>query len=228
MKKQWINYLILILLIPVTILIGELFFEQRSYVFISFMIVVLSLITFFLSYEKRELNTRYMVVIAVMIALSVVGRFLFLAVPGFKPVTAIVILTAVYFGAEAGFLVGALTALISNMYFGQGPWTPFQMFSWGVIGLIAGLPYIRTYLLQNKGLIMLFGIFAGVLFSLLMDVWTVLSIDGVFNLNRYVTMVSLSIPFMVTYAVLNVIFLLLSIKPIRQVLQRNRVKYCME
>jgi len=227
MKKQWINYLILILLIPVTILIGELFFEQRSYVFISFMIVVLSLITFFLSYEKRELNTRYMVVIAVMIALSVVGRFLFLAVPGFKPVTAIVILTAVYFGAEAGFLVGALTALISNMYFGQGPWTPFQMFSWGVIGLIAGLPYIRTYLLQNKGLIMLFGIFAGVLFSLLMDVWTVLSIDGVFNIKRYVTMVSLSIPFMVTYAVSNVIFLLLTIKPIGQKLERIKLKYGM-
>jgi len=227
MKKQWINYLILILLIPVTILIGELFFEQRSYVFISFMIVVLSLITFFLSYEKRELNTRYMVVIAVMIALSVVGRFLFLAVPGFKPVTAIVILTAVYFGAEAGFLVGALTALISNMYFGQGPWTPFQMFSWGVIGLIAGLPYIRTYLLQNKGLIMLFGIFAGVLFSLLMDIWTVLSIDGVFNIKRYVTMVSLSIPFMVTYAVSNVIFLLLTIKPIGQKLERIKLKYGM-
>ncbi len=227
MKKQWINYLILILLIPVTILIGELFFEQRSYVFISFMIVVLSLITFFLSYEKRELNTRYMVVIAVMIALSVVGRFLFLAVPGFKPVTAIVILTAVYFGAEAGFLVGALTALISNMYFGQGPWTPFQMFSWGVIGLIAGLPYIRTYLLQKKGLIMLFGIFAGVLFSLLMDVWTVLSIDGVFNIKRYVTMVSLSIPFMVTYAVSNVIFLLLTIKQIGQKLERIKLKYGM-
>lgn len=227
MKKQWINYLIFILLIPVTIFIGELFFDQRSYVFISFIIVVLSLITFFLSYEKRKLNTRYMVVIAVMIALSVVGRFLFLAVPGFKPVTAIVIITAVYFGAEAGFLVGALTALISNMYFGQGPWTPFQMFSWGVIGLLAGLPYIRTYLLQNKGLIMLFGIFAGVLFSLLMDVWTVLSIDGVFNIKRYITMVGLSIPFMVTYAVSNVIFLLLTIKPIGDKLARIKLKYGM-
>lgn len=168
-----------------------------------------------------------MVVIAVMIALSVVGRFLFLAVPGFKPVTAIVIITAVYFGAEAGFLVGALTALISNMYFGQGPWTPFQMFSWGVIGLLAGLPYIRTYLLQNKGLIMLFGIFAGVLFSLLMDVWTVLSIDGVFNIKRYITMVGLSIPFMVTYAVSNVIFLLLTIKPIGDKLARIKLKYGM-
>src|SRR5690625_1662502 len=130
MIKQWINYLILILLIPVTILIGELFFEQRSYVFISFMIVVLSLITFFLSYEKRELNTRYMVVIAVMIALSVVGRFLFLAVPGFKPVTAIVILTAVYFGAESGFLVGDLLALISYMYFGYEIWYLFHMLYW--------------------------------------------------------------------------------------------------
>src|SRR5690625_3847939 len=111
-----------------------------------------------------------MVVIAVMIALAVVGRFLFLAIPGFKPVTAIVIITAVYFGAEAGFLVGALSALISNLYFGQGPWTPFQMFAWGAIGLIAGLPFIRIYLMRSKWLIMLFGAFSGVLFSLLMDI----------------------------------------------------------
>lgn len=225
MKNRSISFLVFILLIPITFVIGEVFFADRSYVFITFGIVVLSLIGFLISFEKKELSTRFIVVIAVMIAISVAGRFLFLAVPGFKPVTAIVILTAIYFGAEAGFLVGALTALISNIYFGQGPWTPFQMFSWGIIGFIAGLPYIRRYLLQSKWTLMLFGALAGVLFSLLMDIWTVISIDGGFNFKRYISMVVLAIPFMVTYAVSNVIFLLLTVKPIGSQLERVKLKF---
>jgi len=225
MKKQWINYIVLLLLVPISIWIGVTMFDDRKYVFISFVIVILTIIPFFLTFENKDSSIRYMVVIAVMTALSVVGRFLFAAVPGFKPVTSIVILTATYFGAEAGFLVGALTALISNIYFGHGPWTPFQMFAWGMIGFIAGLPYIRKMMMNNKLLLVLFGLFAGVFFSLLMDVWTVLSIDGVFNVKRYITVVSLSVPFMVTYAVSNVIFLLATVKPIGDKLQRIKTKY---
>lgn len=77
--------------------------------------------------------------IAVMTAMSVAGRFVFAALPGFKPVTAVVVLCGMYLGADAGFICGALSALISNCYFGQGPWTPFQMLVWGIIGLVAGL-----------------------------------------------------------------------------------------
>jgi len=225
MKKQWINHVILILLVPLTVWVGVRFFDDRSYVFISFIIVLLTLIPFFISFESRESNIRFMVVLAVMIALSVVGRFLFAAIPGFKPVTAIVILTAIYFRSEAGFLVGALTALLSNIYFGQGPWTPFQMFAWGIIGLIAGLPFIREKLINNRVSLVLFGIFAGVFFSLLMDIWTVLSLDGVFNVKRYIVAVSLSTPFMITYAISNVVFLLLTIKPIGEKLERIKTKY---
>ncbi|MBO1005547.1 ECF transporter S component [Pseudogracilibacillus auburnensis] len=225
MKKQWINYIVLLLFIPLTIWVGVSFFDDRGYVFISFVIVLFTLVPFFLTFEHRETNVRLLVVLAAMIALSVVGRFIFAALPGFKPVTAIVILTALYFGPEAGFLVGALTAIISNMYFGQGPWTPFQMFAWGIVGLLAGLPDIRTMLLKNKFVLILFGLLAGVFFSLLMDIWTVLSIDGVFNMKRYVAAVSLSIPFMLTYAVSNVVFLLLTIKPIGDKLERVKSKY---
>ncbi len=225
MKKQWINYFILLLLVPASIWFGVTMFEDRKYVFISFIIVILTLIPLILTFEKKESSIRYMVIIAVMTALSVVGRFLFAAIPGFKPVTAIVLLTAIYFGAEAGFLVGALTALISNIYFGQGPWTPFQMFAWGMIGLLAGLPWVRQMLQKNKFLLILAGLFAGVLFSLLMDVWTVLSVDGFFNVKRYITVVGLSLPFMITYAVSNVIFLLLTIKPIGEKLERIKKKY---
>src|SRR5699024_11969342 len=159
-------------------------------------IVILTLIPFFLTFEKKDSSIRYMVIIAVMTALSVVGRFLFAAIPGFKPVTAIVILTAVYFGAEAGFLVGALTALISNIYFGHGPWTPFQMFSWGLIGFVAGLPFIRAMLRKNKLLLIVAGLFAGVFFSLLMGFWRVFSFVVFLILKGYITEEGFSFPFM--------------------------------
>lgn len=223
--KRWINYSVLLLIIPITIWLGITLFADRSYVFISLVIVLLTLLPFFITFEKRQTSTRLLVVLAVLVALSVVGRFLFAAIPGFKPVTAIVILSAIYFGAEAGFLVGALTALISNIYFGQGPWTPFQMFAWGIIGFSAGLPLIRRLLVKSKLALLLIGMFSGIFFSLLMDIWTVLSIDGTFNWKRYVTAVGLSVPFMITYAISNVIFLLLTIKPIGEKLARIKMKY---
>src|SRR5699024_12206733 len=102
-----------------------------------------------------------MIVVAVLTALSVVGRFVFVALPGFKPVAAIVIITAVYVGSEAGFLVGALTAFISNLYFGHGPWTPFQLFAWWVIGVIACLPWISIMLEKHKWLIVMMELFVG-------------------------------------------------------------------
>ncbi|HLR72050.1 MAG TPA: ECF transporter S component [Pseudogracilibacillus sp.] len=225
MRKWWSNYLIFILLIPMVIWVGVTFFDDRKYVFISFMLVLLSLIPVLLSYENRKVDTRMMVVLAILIALSSISRVLFAPIPGFKPVSAIVILTAIYFRSEAGFLVGALTALISNIYFGQGPWTPFQMFSWGIIGFLAGLPHMRQALLKNKLILSLYGVFAGIIYSLLMDIWTVLSIDGTFNVKRYVGAIALSTPFMITYAVSNVIFLLLTVKPIGEKLERIKIKY---
>lgn len=224
MKKN-LSYLILLLLIPLTIYLGVTVFSDRSYVFISFILLILSFIPFFISFEEKESSTRYIVVISVLVALSVVGRFLFAAVPAFKPVTAVVIIAAVFFGAEAGFLVGALSAIISNIYFGQGPWTPFQMMSWGMIGFLAGLPWMRKQLKNNKVMLVLYGIFAGVIYSLMMDVWTVLSLDGVFNFKRYLVAISLATPFMITYAVSNVVFLLLMMKPIGEKLERIKTKY---
>ena len=158
-----------------------------------------------------------------MIALSVIGRIIFTPVPGFKPVTAMVVITAMYFGSEAGFMTGSLSALISNFCFGQGPWTPFQMFSWGILGFIAGI--IARQLRENKVVLAIYGIVSGVLYSFLMDVWTVLSADGYFNFSRYLAAVAAAAEFTVIYAVSNVIFLLLFAKPIGKMLERIKVKY---
>ena len=223
--KNYIHYVVVLLFIPLIIYAGVNVFSDRSYLFIATAITILAVISMLLTFEKNESSTRKLVVIAVLIAVTVVGRFLFAALPAFKPVTAIVVISAMFFGAEAGFLVGSLSAFISNIYFGQGPWTPFQMFSWGFIGFIAGIPYISAKLRQSKIYLTLYGLFAGVIYSLLMDIWTVMSMDGYFNVERYIAAIGLSLPFMAVYAISNVIFLWLTVKPIGEKLERLKKKY---
>ncbi len=222
MKKR-LSYLLLCGLVPLTVICGALLFGEKQYAFISLCVAVLSCIPFFLRFERSENDVRRLILIAVMVALSVIGRFLFTPLPGFKPVTAMVVITAMYFGSEAGFMTGALSAVISNFYFGQGPWTPFQMFSWGLIGLIAGI--IADPLKRSRVVLVVYAILSGVLYSLLMDVWTVLWADGYFNFPRYLAAVVSAAQFTAVYAVSNVVFLLVFAKPIGRILARIRSKY---
>ena len=223
-KKLLIN-LIVLGLIPLTVLAGAVIFKDKQYAWITLCIAVLACIPFFLSFENGTTRVKEMMIIAVMVSLAVVGRIIFTPLPGFKPVTAIVVITAMYFGGEAGFLTGALSAVISDFYFGQGPWTPFQMFVWGLLGFIAGV--ISNPLKRSRILLGVYGIISGVLFSLLMDVWTVLWWDGSFTLTRYLAATVSAARFTVVYAVSNVIFLLLLQKPIGKKLERIKDKYGM-
>ena len=110
------------------------------------------------------------------------------------------------------------------MFFGQGPWTPFQMFTWGMIGFIAGL-LGKTGIMHKKIPLILFGIFAGVFFSFGMDIWGVISFSGIFKWEAYVAALGTALPFTIVYAVSNVIFLLLLAKPIGEKLDRIKTKY---
>ena len=113
----------------------------NSDLLIGLVFLLVSSVPFFLVFDRKKPQAREIVPIAVMAAIAVVGRTVFeiVPLPNFKPCSAIIIITAVSFGPEAGFLTGALTALVSNFIFGQGPWTPWQMFTWGLVGFLAGL-----------------------------------------------------------------------------------------
>lgn len=220
--KKWISYGIMCLVIPLIIAIGTLFGE-RNWAFISLCVAIMACIPLFIGFEKREKDTTRLVIIAVMVALSVVGRMVFAVIPSFKPVTALVIIAAIYMGSESGFMVGALSAIISNFYFGQGAWTPFQMFIWGFIGFIAGL--IAQPLKRSKILLSIYGIISGIVFSLLMDIWSVIWADGFFNISRYFALVITSLPMVLIYAVSNVVFILLLMKPMGRIFDRLKMKY---
>ena len=152
-----VSLFILLVAIPLTIAVGfyvmdvaavgtvfEKIFGPRKYYFISLVIIIYSLLPFFMVFEGRKPQVRELVVLATMVALATAGRAAFFMIPSFKPIIAIVIISAIAFGGEAGFLVGAMTMVVSNFLFGQGPWTPWQMFSFGIIGFLAGVIFSKS------------------------------------------------------------------------------------
>jgi len=210
-------------LIPAVVALGVFVFDEKSYGFISLVVVICAMALFCAGFEKRTVGTRRIIVIAVMTALSILGRFVFAPIPGFKPITAMIVITAIWLGGESGFLVGVLTVLISNFYFGHGPWTPFQMFSFGMIGLIAG--FLAKPLKKSRVALALYGVFAGVIFSCIMDVWSVLWYENGFHPSLYWGALLTAAPYMLSYAVSNVIFLLLLGRPFGEKLERIKIKY---
>lgn len=220
--KKILRAVILFLLIPLCILLETVISGGRAYVWISICVALLSCVPFFLAFEKKSASGK-MLVLSVMVALSVLGRFAFSVLPHFKPVTAIVVIAGMYLGAESGFLCGAFSAVLSNIMFGQGPWTPFQMFSWGLIGLLAA--FFSVSLKKSKLALAVFGVFSGIIFSLLMDGWTVLWADGTFSASKYLAFVVSALPVTAIYAVSNVLFLLVLAVPIGGKLDRVIKKY---
>lgn len=178
--------------------------KTTALVIISTAIVLCGGILIF--YERKRTDIIRLVLTAVMTAMAVAGRIIFAPMPGFKPVTAVVIITGMYLGAESGFMCGALGALVSNFYFGQGPWTPFQMFIWGIIGILAAI--FTNTLQKEKAALIAFSAGAGIIFSLFMDIYTVIWSIGKWSWAYYLTAIASSVFYMIVYAVSNVLFVL--------------------
>ena len=133
----------------------------RQYYLIAIVMIFLAVLFFLWSFEKRKPQTREIVMLAVLTAMAIVGRLIFFMTPQFKPCAAVIIITAVMLGKEAGFLCGCLTAFISDFFFGQGPWTPWQMFAFGIIGLVSALIFSGAgkRLIENRLFISVYGFF---------------------------------------------------------------------
>ena len=142
-KRTWVSLGVIALAVPATILCGVYLLGDRKYLFISLLVLLEVMLPFALLFERRGPTARELVLLAVLSALCVAGRAAFSALPQFKPVLALVIVSGVALGGEAGFLTGALAMLLSNVMYGQGPWTPWQMFAMGLCGFLAGVLYRR-------------------------------------------------------------------------------------
>lgn len=135
--RFWLSLAIMVLLVPLAVVLFTRL--KQSFYLSGLTIIVLTIAAFFLHFESRKPQARALVLLAVLCALAVASRAAFGFVPHFKPMLAIVMLTGIAFGPEAGFLCGAISGFASNFIFGQGPWTPWQMFAYGIGGMLAGL-----------------------------------------------------------------------------------------
>ena len=133
-----------LLTIPLTVLAGIYFLEDRKYYFISLLIIFEIMVPFCMMFESGKPRARELVLISVLCAITVSGRAAFFMIPQFKPVAALVIVAGICFGGETGFLVGAVSGFVSNFFFGQGPWTPWQMLSMGMIGFVSGMLFEKV------------------------------------------------------------------------------------
>lgn len=176
MKKAFL-YITVALSLAFIVLWQFLFADSVNYYIVSVVILIASMLPFFVSYEQKKVTARDITLTATLIALAVVSRAAFYLIPQVKPIAAVVIASAVCLGAHKGYIVGAFSAFVSNFIFGQGMWTPFQMVALGTVGLLAGL--IFRWLKVNRYTLSIVGfVLATVVYGAIVDMSTVLSAYG--------------------------------------------------
>lgn len=211
------------LLISITILTTPLLADKYFLPF-SIIIMLLSFVPFIIRFERRKVAGRELVLLAVLAAIAAVSRVPFASIPSVQPTTFVIIVAALAFGAESGFVVGALAALVSNLFLGQGPWTPWQMYAWGMIGLSAGL-LRNTWMMKHKVGKVIFGFITGILFGWVMNLWYFVSLDESITITAIIARYSASLYFDLAHAFSNVFFLLIFADSWLKILQRFRKKY---
>ena len=215
-----------LLAIPVTIWLGLKIGGGRKYLLTSVLIVMETMLPFFLVFEGRKPQARELVILSVLSALAIGGRAVFFALPGFKPVAAMVILTGVAFGPESGFLVGAITMLTSNVLFGQGPWTPWQMFGMGVMGLLAGICFRKGLLNRDRLSLSVFGgLSVFLVYGGILNPSSVLMYQSKLNLKMILTAYITGLPADTVHALSTVFFLWILSESMLEKLDRVKVKY---
>jgi energy-coupling factor transport system substrate-specific component len=198
-----------------------------NYILPSFGLVVLAIVIILIRFEKRKLEARELVLLAVIAAIAAIGRVPFASIPSVQPTTFIIMMSGFVFGAESGFIIGAVAALASNMILGQGPWTPWQMVAWGLVGMTAGILGKHRYLATMWGRI-LFGIVWGFLFGWIMNLWSLLAFSQAgteLTLKTVLLYMTSSAVHDFMHSIANVIFILLFSEFWIKILSRFKKKY---
>lgn len=227
MKRTRIyNILLLCVLIPGTLFLGTKL-KGRWYYFTSTLMVIETMIPFFLSFESRKPQARELVLLAVMSALAVASRVV-VVIPYFKPTTAVIMLTGIALGAEAGFMTGAIAAFASNFFFSQGPWTPWQMMAYGFGGFLAGLLFHKRFKVRNPVALGIYGFFSILLIvGPLLDCCTLFTVSSRLSWKFAGAIFAAGLPINLTHGTACGITMLLFSKPLLGKLDRILLKYGM-
>ncbi len=225
-KRTVLAAALIVLLIPLTLFIGVAYLDGKKYYFIALLILLECMLPFFMIFEGRKPQARELVMIAVLCAVGVAGRAAFFMLPQFKPVMALTILSGVAFGGETGFLVGAMTMLASNVLFAQGTWTPWQMFSMGIIGFLAGVLFRKGWLRRTRGALCVFGAVSAILiYGGIMNPVSALLWAEELNWKIIATYYLSGFPMDCIQAAATWFFLWFAAEPVLEKLDRVKVKY---
>ena len=227
MKKSNIAIIIVFLcVIPLTLYLGT-FLSGRGYYITGTLIIIELMIPFFMAFEGRRPQGRELVVIAVMCAIAIVGRIA-IPIPNFKAAFAIIMLSGIAFGAETGFVVGAISAFGSNFFYGQGAYLPWQMMAYGAGGMLAGFVFRKGCVSKKPWIMAIFGFFAVILW-----VGPLLDCAHLFLMMPQISLSTISVtllsgfPVNFSQSICTVLVMLLFGKPLLEKLDRIKTKYGM-
>ena len=216
----------MLLTVPLMLYLSVVIFHGRQYLAMSLIVVFFAMVPFFMVFEGRKPQAREIMVIAVLAAIGVAGRAAFYMIPSFKPIAAIVIITGVSFGGEAGFLVGCMIMMVSNMFFGQGPWTPWQMFAYGLIGFLAGILFQKGILKAKRIPLCIYGFLSVIfIFGGIMNPASILMSYGRITWKSLLAFYISGIPVDLVQATSTVFFLWILSRPLLEKLERIKKKY---
>lgn len=210
-------------MIAVLLWYGIFVLEGENYYGISAAVLIIGILGFLISFEASRPSVEMMTIIAALCGVAIASRVVFFFLPQIKPVAAMVIIAGIVFGGETGFVTGAVSAFVSNFYFGQGSWTPFQMAALGLIGFFAGILFRRG---GKPVLVALYGFFAVViLYGGIVDLNTVFMVSGELTPGIAAGVYLSALPFNVLFGASTAVFLFLLYRPIVKKLERVCRKY---
>lgn len=233
-KRTAVSSLLIFIAIPAVIILGFTLFNDRKYILVSWMILAMTVAPFFMVFEKRKPKAREIVLIAMMCALTLCVQLLCRMTIAIRAGTAIIIASGIALGPEAGFLIGALSRFVLNFYEGQGPWTPWQMFSFGIIGFLAGLLFrspgkrsgSRKKEWRHKILLCIYGgLSTLIIYGFFMDTASVTMVGQDLSWQAFAASYATGFPFNVIHGTSTVIFLFFLTIPMERKLDRIRKKY---
>jgi energy-coupling factor transport system substrate-specific component len=190
----------------------------------SFLILAGALLAGFAWYERSRPTSQVVALVAALAALAIAGRIAFAAFPNVKPTTDIVIVAGYALGPAPGFAVGGLTALVSNFWFGQGPWTPWQMAGWGLCGVLgAGLAVVRPRV--DRFTLAAVCALAGVAYGALLNFSLMATYGGDLSWQRFLALESRAVPFDAAHAIGNATLALIAGPAMIRMLARFRRRF---
>lgn len=206
------------------LLLMMLLLKGQHYLWFSFGCLACSLLPAYWRFEHQQMGTRLLVFLAVIIALGVIGRVPLAAIPNVQLTSFVVMVSAISLGPELGFVSGSMIALVSNLFLGQGPWTPWQMLAWGLMGLLTGL-FHNSQLKSQLWIIVIWGTLWGFWYGWILDLWYALAYVRPLRFASFFLSFASSSLFDGIHAATNAISLLLLYRPWQRLMDRLMMKY---